>query len=87
MFNARVVLDSISEDRIRLVTVEATYPRFIHSELMTHRAFARNAASSRAIPWKRINSYGGQVAENCMMGRIMRNPVIPEFLGVEKKGM
>lgn len=29
---------------------ELTYPRFIHSELMTHRLFSRNAASSRAIP-------------------------------------
>lgn len=34
----------------RLVTVLARYPRYIHSELMTHRQFSRNASSSRAIP-------------------------------------
>lgn len=30
------------------------YPRFIHAELMTHRVLSRNAASSRAIPVKKI---------------------------------
>ena len=29
---------------------ELENPRFIHSELMTHRVFSRNGASSRAIP-------------------------------------
>lgn len=53
MFKARVVLDSIAPCRKRLISVEATYPRFIHSELLTHRAFARNSASSRAIPWSK----------------------------------
>lgn len=33
-----------------IITYELEYPRFIHSELMTHRLFSRNAASSRAIP-------------------------------------
>lgn len=33
-----------------IVTFELEYPRYIHAELMTHRAFSRNAASSRAIP-------------------------------------
>jgi thymidylate synthase ThyX len=51
-FAAKVVLDSINSDRQRLVSVLATYPRFIHAEIMTHRDRARNAASSRAIPWK-----------------------------------
>lgn len=35
---------------IDIITFELEYPRFIHSELMTHRVFSRNAASSRAIP-------------------------------------
>jgi thymidylate synthase ThyX len=30
------------------------YPRFIHSEFMTHRMFSRNASSSRAIPVDRM---------------------------------
>jgi thymidylate synthase ThyX len=33
-----------------IITYELTYPRMIHGELMTHRLFSRNAASSRAIP-------------------------------------
>lgn len=50
MIKATIILDSISRDGIRITTFELEYPRFIHSELMTHRVFSRNAASSRAIP-------------------------------------
>jgi hypothetical protein len=53
MYNAEVILDSIGPNDKRIITVKATYPRCIHSELLTHRMFARNSASSRAIPWKR----------------------------------
>lgn len=51
-FAAKVVLDSINPDRQRLCSVVATYPRFIHAEIMTHRDRARNSGSNRAIPWK-----------------------------------
>jgi thymidylate synthase ThyX len=37
----------------KLATLELEYPRYIHSELMTHRVFSRNASSSRAIPIER----------------------------------
>jgi len=47
---AKVIADSISPQGIRLTTFQLRYPRFIHSELMTHRVFSRNASSSRAIP-------------------------------------
>lgn len=50
MIRATIILDSISPDGVRLTTFELEYPRFIHSEFMTHRCFSRNAASSRAIP-------------------------------------
>lgn len=39
---------------IVVTTLELIYPRFIHSEFMTHRMFSRNASSSRAIPIKRL---------------------------------
>lgn len=39
---------------ITITTLELIYPRFIHSEFMTHRMFSRNASSSRAIPIKRL---------------------------------
>lgn len=36
-----------------LYTFELEYPRFIHSEFMTHRMFGRCASSSRAVPVER----------------------------------
>lgn len=46
----QVICDSISPDNIRLTTLQLRYWRPIHSELMTHRVFSRNARSSRAVP-------------------------------------
>jgi len=56
-FKAKVILASASKDDPRLpplITVQLRYPRFIHSELMTHRVFSRNARSSRAVPVKTL---------------------------------
>lgn len=50
MITAKIIADSISTGGHRLTTFELVYPRYIHAELMTHRVFSRNAASSRAIP-------------------------------------
>lgn len=74
MISAKVVLDSIASGH-RLTTFELTYPRFIHAELMTHRVFSRNAASSRAIPTtKKIE-------------RIRQDMAKPSEWGANKKGM
>lgn len=51
---AKIVLDSISPDGVRLTTFQLRYWRPIHSELMTHRVFSRNAGSSRARPSAKI---------------------------------
>lgn len=74
-FAARVECDSISEVGRRLISVVATYPRMIHSEVMTHRAFARNSASSRAIPFPR------------MLEMVEKHPFIPLKWGAEQGGM
>lgn len=58
-----------------LWTFELTYPRYIHSEFMTHRVFSRNASSSRAIPVKR------------MIEQVQNNPVIPPKVFMNQKGM
>src|SRR5574343_523389 len=50
---AKIIADSTSTNGIRITTFVLKYPRFIHSEFMTHRAFSRNASSSRAIPVQR----------------------------------
>lgn len=47
---ANILLDSISQEGIRLTTFHLHYWRAIHAELMTHRDFSRNARSSRAVP-------------------------------------
>ena len=48
---AKVVAYSVSEETgEKIITFELQYPRLVHSEMMTHRLFTRNAASSRAIP-------------------------------------
>jgi thymidylate synthase ThyX len=49
-----VIADSLCVER-RMVTLELEYPRFIHAELMTHRMLSKNAASSRAIPIKKMH--------------------------------
>lgn len=48
--SAKIIADSVSENNVRITTMELVYPRVIHSEFMTHRQFSRNASSSRAIP-------------------------------------
>jgi thymidylate synthase ThyX len=49
-----ILADSVSPEGIRLITWQLRYWRGIHSELMTHRVFSRNAGSSRARPSKAI---------------------------------
>jgi thymidylate synthase ThyX len=51
---AVVIADSISDQGIRITTLQLRYWRAIHAELMTHRVFSRNAGSSRARPSKAI---------------------------------
>lgn len=72
---AEINTDSITTGGCRLVTWELTYPRMVHAELMTHRAFSRNSASSRAIPAKKLRE------------RIESAPVIPAHWGQNQKGM
>ena len=50
---AEIIKDSISTADVRITTFILKYPRFIHSEFMTHRMFSRNASSSRAIPFEK----------------------------------
>lgn len=77
MWACEVKADSIHPDDPgnRLTTVVATYPRCIHAEVLTHRVFSRNAASSRAIPASR------------MIEAVESNPYIPETWGGNKPGM
>ncbi|XAI95925.1 putative thymidylate synthase [Microcystis phage Mwe-JY26] len=74
--DVQIVADSISaHSGKRLTTFVTRYPRFIHSEVMTHRVFARNASSSRAIPIQK------------MIKQITEDPAMPERWGRNGKGM
>ena len=53
-YKCEILADSLSAQGHRLTTFKVTYPRIIHAELMTHRLFSRNAASSRAIPVRKM---------------------------------
>lgn len=50
MIKVEIVADSANSFSDRLTSLVLTYPRIIHSEMMTHRMFSRNASSSRAVP-------------------------------------
>src|SRR5690606_30080072 len=55
--------------------MQLRYPRFIHAEFMTHRAFSRNASSSRAIPVHK------------MLSQVWNDPATPIHWGASRPGM
>jgi len=73
--NAHVVADTITEEGDRLTTIECTIHRFVLAEFNTHRAFSRNSASSRAIPFAK------------MRAKALENPAVPLSWPQEQKGM
>ena len=73
--SAKVIKDSISPGGVRITTLELEYPRIIHSELMTHRVFSRNSASSRAIPVSKV------------IELVESNPAMPVHWGKNQAGM
>ncbi len=72
---AKVICDSQPKTGTRITTLELEYPRFIHSEFMTHRMFSRNASSSRAIPILK------------MIQAVIDNPAMPIHWGKNQAGM
>ncbi|HEV3059680.1 MAG TPA: FAD-dependent thymidylate synthase [Vicinamibacterales bacterium] len=73
--NVKILADSVAPNGARLTTFELSYPRFIHSEIMTHRMLSRNSASSRAIPTEKL------------IQRVIDDPVVPTYIGKNQKGM
>ncbi len=58
-----------------IFTVQLRYWRAVHSELMTHRVFSRNASSSRAIPTSKL------------LDGVRSAPAHPVKWGLNQKGM
>lgn len=75
LITAKIIADSINMAGNRMTTMEIEYPRFILSELNTHRMLSKNSASSRAIPVK------------AMHDQIRQNPAQPVLWGVNQPGM
>lgn len=76
MIEVKIVAGSKSPHSEKpLVTYLLKYPRFIHSEMLTHRMLAKNSASSRAIP------------ANKMIEEVDRYPVKPIAWQKKHKGM
>lgn len=71
---AKVIADSIYNGS-RITTFSLSYNRFVHSELMTHGRFSRNAGSSRAIPVQK------------MIDRATKDTSYPVYWGKNQKGM
>jgi thymidylate synthase ThyX len=73
---AKVLCDSWNTaTQDRLTTLEVKFHRFILPEVLTHRMFSRNAASSRAIP----------VAKQ--IAAVEEDPALPIFWGKNQPGM
>lgn len=73
---AKIIAHSKSAvDGKEIVTYELIYPRIVHAELLTHRLFSRNAASSRAIPVTKV------------IEMVRENPAMPVRFGANQAGM
>lgn len=66
-YDVKILADSISPSGVRIVTIQATHPRFILAKWNTHRVFGRNSASSRAIPPEKIIEV------------VQHHPFVPDF--------
>lgn len=69
-----IILDSMVNGE-RVITMRYEIWRPLHAELMTYRQCARNASSSRAIPFMSV------------LERVRNDAFIPNFVGKEHKGM
>ena len=75
MITSQIVADSNNKAGSRLTTYILEYPRYIHAELLTHRVFSKNSASSRAIPTQKF------------IEEVRSNPAIPTHWGKNQSGM
>lgn len=75
MISVKIIKDSMAPNGKRLTTFELEYPRFIHAELLTHRALSKNSSSSRSQPVK------------FMIQQVWNNMAMPMHWGRMQAGM
>lgn len=74
-FEVKILADSISPMGQRMTTFQLRYWRPILVEMNTHRAFSRNASSSRAQSFSK------------RLDQIMNDPALPNHWNAEQPGM
>jgi thymidylate synthase ThyX len=74
-YKSQIIAHSKAPTGEELITFIVTYPRIVHAEMLRHRNFARNSASSRAIPFKK------------MVQMVEENPFVPLAFQRDHKGM
>ena len=74
LYKVAVETDTVWRD-MRITTVVATYPRIVHSEVMTHRRIVKNSSSSRAVPARK------------MLDQVADTPFVPLRFGAAQPGM
>lgn len=75
MYDAQILLDSVTPDGVRLTTMQVTYPHAVHKDIMTHRVFSRNYQSFRAVPPEKL------------IASLREDPFVPEVFGFRLPGM
>lgn len=75
MTSAKIIKHSITEWGQEIVTFELEYPRFLHSECLTHKVTSSSSSSSRAIPIL------------TMIKSVWNNPAEPASWGKNQPGM
>lgn len=71
----KVVADSISEEGIRVTTVEVEAPRIILAETNTHNTISKNCSSTRAITLEKA------------IQQVKSNGFVPLYWGKKQRGM
>jgi hypothetical protein len=74
-YEAKILVDSVTEDGCRLTTFQVTFPRIVLAEFNTHRMLSRNSASSRAIPVEK------------RIAAVEADPFVPDVFGLNRPGM
>lgn len=73
--SAKIIVDSVSPQGIRLTTMQITLHRYVLAEFNTHRMFSRNFRSSRAVPVAKL------------LHEVHTNPAMPIHWGKNQPGM
>ncbi len=74
--DVKIICDSINTHTgKRITTFQISIWKLLLAELNTHRVFSRNAASSRAVPSKKMRS------------RVLNDPFMPVYWGKNQSGM